>query len=144
MKAAMKPIGQSNLSSQRRVLRALMAAGLLIGLLILFLVPPADLPFPECAFHAITGHSCLTCGMTRSLHAISHGELSVSIRRHLFGPAVFIGMLLCFAILTVESISGKRSEICPSRRTKKRIFALFAIVWIVYWGVRIVSECSAT
>jgi hypothetical protein len=46
MKAAMKLIGQTNLSSQRRILSALMAAGLLLGLLILFLVPPANLPFP--------------------------------------------------------------------------------------------------
>jgi hypothetical protein len=52
-------------------------------------------------------------------------------------------MLLCFAIFTVEAIGGKRSEICFSRRTKNRIFAMFAIVWIVYWGVRIISECAA-
>jgi hypothetical protein len=143
MKTAMKPIVQTNLSSQRRVLSALMAAGLFLGLLIFFLVPPADLPFPVCTFHAITGHSCMACGMTRSLHAISHGELSISVRRHLFGPAVFIGMLLCFAIFTVEAIGGKRSEICLSRRTKSRTFVIFAIVWIVYWGVRIIAECVA-
>lgn len=33
-------------------------------------------PFPPCLFHALTGHYCIGCGMTRALHALVHGDLA--------------------------------------------------------------------
>jgi hypothetical protein len=127
-------------SKQHRIIRALLAALLLLGFVILFFVPPANLPLPACAFRSITGHSCLTCGMTRSLHAISHGEWAVSIRYHLFGPAVLIGMLLCFIIFAAEAIRGKRSAIPIGRKAKVQAFCVFAFIWVVYWGARLAGE----
>ena len=136
----MKVIWQTNLAPQFRIIRTLLAGGLLLGLLILFVVQPADLPFPTCAFSSITGHSCLTCGMTRSLHAISHGDLPASLRYHLLGPAAFIAMLLYCMIFSIEAISGKRLSLHVSGRMKKQIAMLVAIVWVVYWGARLITE----
>ncbi len=140
----MELIRPANFSSQRRAFSAIMAGGLLLGFLILFFVPPSDLPFPNCTFHSITGHSCLTCGLTRSLHAVSHGEFAESVGYHLLGPALFSLMLLYFAIFTFEAIGGRKFEVCAEKKTKIRIFAMFAIVWIVYCGGRIILECAAT
>jgi hypothetical protein len=138
--AAMKRMREVNLSNKHRVIRALLAAALLLGFMIFFFIPPAKLPFAACAFHSITGHSCLTCGMTRSLHAIAHGEWAASIRYHLFGPAVLIGMFLCFGIFTAEAVHGKRSAIPIGRKAKVQAFCVFALFWIVYWGARLAGE----
>ena len=117
-----------------------MSGGLLLGLLVLFFVPPANLPVPGCAFHSITGHSCLTCGMTRSLHAIMHGNLASSVRYHLFGPAVFLGLLLCLAVFATEAFSGRTVVICAGKKVRNRIIGVFAVLWFVYWGARLTLE----
>jgi len=86
----------------------------------------------------------MTCGMTRSLHAMAHGEWSASIRYHLFGPAVFLGMLLYFIIFIAEAISGKRSAMSMliDRKIKAQVLFVIALVWIVYWGTRLAAEFS--
>jgi hypothetical protein len=136
----MKQNRQTNLSSKRRIFRAFLGGGAFLGLLILFIVPPAHLPLPACAFHSITGHSCLTCGMTRSLHAMTHGDLAASLQFHLFGPIVFFGALLFVLFFAAEAIRGKQFSLQLSGRMKKHAAMLFAIVWLVYWGARLVTE----
>ena len=136
----MKQLWQTSLSSNHRIARAILGAVVFLGLLILFIVPPANLPLPACAFHSITGHSCMTCGMTRSLHAITHGDLAASLQYHLFGPVLFFGALLFVLLFAVEAISGKQMSLQMSGRAKKHAAMLFAIVWLVYWGARLFTE----
>jgi hypothetical protein len=139
----MKMICQADMRVEHRIAKAFMSGGLFIGLLILFLVPPANLPLPACAFHSITGHSCLTCGMTRSLHVILHGDLAASIRYHLFGPAVFLGILLCLMMFSAEAISGRRYVLWAGGKVWSRVAGMAAILWFVYWGVRLAAEFAA-
>ena len=133
----MREIG---ISKQDRIIRAILAALLLLGFVILYFVPPANLPLPACTFHSITGHSCLTCGMTRSLHAIAHGEWAASIHHHVFGPPVLLGMLLLFILFTAEAISGKRPMMHVGRKIKLQLSCMVALAWIVYWGARLAGE----
>lgn len=132
-----RPVGHG------RALKALMAGGMIVGMALLFLVPPEDLPFTTCGFHALTGYSCPTCGMTRSLHAIAHGEITASFQYHLMGPLVFLLMLLLVAWLAFESVSGKRLNLHAGSRERKRVFMWAAIVWLVYWGGRLMTEFMA-
>jgi hypothetical protein len=143
-KGPMNWIGPDNLPYQRRILSATIAIGLLFCLLILCIAPPATLPLPKCMFQTITGHGCLTCGMTRSFHAILHGKLGESLRFHLFGPLLFLSSLLFIAVFAFESISGKRVVLGIQKKTKIRFFAMAAIIWFMYWGVRIISEYAST
>jgi len=136
----MQALRGSNISQENRLIKSFMAAGMLVGFLILFYVQPADLPVPACAFHSVTGHSCMTCGLTRSLHAISHGEFAAALRWHLFGPAVFIAMLLCFAAFTAEAVHGKAFAVPAADRTRKRILCTLAISWFIYWCTRLITE----
>ena len=136
----MNMICQTDMWVEHRIAKAFLSGGLFFGLLILFLVPPANLPLPACAFHSITGHSCLTCGMTRSLHAILHGDLAASIRYHLFGPVVFLGMLLCLVSFAAEAISGRRYAPWPGGKIWSWAAAMLVILWFVYWGVRLAAE----
>ena len=32
--------------------------------------------FPQCLFRAFTGWHCISCGLTRALHALAHGEVA--------------------------------------------------------------------
>jgi hypothetical protein len=138
----MRTICGANIATEQRVTKAVLAGGIFFGLLILFVVPPTDLPVPACAFHAITGHSCLTCGMTRSLHAVLRGELAAAIRYHLFGPVVFLGMLLCLVIFSSEAVRGRKLVICAGAKIRNRTLGMFAVAWLVYWGIRLVAECT--
>jgi hypothetical protein len=47
------------------------------------------LPWPQCAFHAITGHPCATCGMTRSAIQFFHGHFFAALR---WNPLVFTAL----------------------------------------------------
>jgi hypothetical protein len=139
----MKLICQTNIPAERRITKAVVAGGLLSGLLVLFIVPPANLPAPACAFHSITGHSCLTCGMTRSLHAILHGNMAASVRYHPFGPAVFLCLGLSLGVFIVEAVSGRRLALSVDGKLRNRFIGIFAVLWFVYWCVRLVAEFVA-
>lgn len=136
----MSSVFRTQMTFEHRIAKALMAGGLLFSLMICIMGLPADLPLPGCTFRSLTGHSCMTCGMTRSLHAISHGELAAALRYHLFGPVVFIGMLLYLVICTAEAISGKQSTPGIGAKTTKRAVTIFALVWLVYWIARLFLE----
>jgi hypothetical protein len=139
----MKMICQTDMLVEHRIAKAFISGGLFVGLLILFLVPPANLPLPACVFHSITGHSCLTCGMTRSLHAIMRGDFAASIRYHLFGPVVFLGMLLCLMHFAAETIRGRRHALWDGGKIWSRVAGMVAILWFVYWGARLAAEFAA-
>jgi hypothetical protein len=128
------------ISNQRRFIGGVLAGGLLLALTMLFAVNPSRLPIPECAFHSYTGHSCLTCGLTRSIHAVEHGELTVSMHYHLFGPAVFIGMILCVVLFGLEAVWGRSVAIQANRGIRYWTIAAFAAGWLLYWGIRLACE----
>jgi uncharacterized protein DUF2752 len=47
------------------------------------------LPWPRCTFHSLTGHPCLTCGMTRSAMRFFHGDFVGALR---WNPLVFVAL----------------------------------------------------
>lgn len=132
-------IRHPDVSLEHRILKGILAGGLFLGLAVIFFVPPQNIPF-ACLFHSITGHSCVTCGMTRSLHAMVHGDWLASFRFHLFGPAVFLGMLLVFLVFAADAIQGKHSKITMDRKFRRYALGMTIIVLLVYWGSRLASE----
>jgi hypothetical protein len=128
------------LSRGDRTIRAFAGAGLLLGLWALFSLAPENIPLLSCAFRDLTGHSCPTCGLTHSLHAMSHGELLASLHYHLMGPLVFAGMLVASLLWSVEAATGKRIRLTTNTRGARIVIASFALVWIIYWGTRLISE----
>jgi len=49
----------------------------------------AGLPLPRCAFHALTGCPCPTCGATRCVLALMHGHVSQALG---WNPLIFTGL----------------------------------------------------
>jgi len=48
-----------------------------VGVWVLLKFDPnqAGSPFPGCFFYAFTGWNCVSCGLTRALHALVHGDV---------------------------------------------------------------------
>jgi hypothetical protein len=130
----------TRVSVEYRLLVMAMAGILCLGFWLVSLVPPPALPLPECVFHALTGHSCLTCGMTRSLHAIAHGDWRASIHYHMFGPVLFVGIILGFLGFGAEAICGKKIIPQIRRRPWQKVLLLMAAAWVLYWLARLVTE----
>ena len=113
-------------------------------MLLLFLVFPFLTDHGDtglvCRFHQMTGLSCPTCGMSRSLYELVHFHLPASFRMHLMGPVVYLTALLLFLKVTAEVITGRKID--PGLRPVliRHILFFTAVVWIIYWLVRMAVE----
>ena len=64
---------------------------LLVSALAIFAWMSFGLPTPLCPLHAVTGIPCPTCGLTRGLGCLLHGNLMGAV---LFNPLLMV-LLLC-------------------------------------------------
>ena len=48
--------------------------------------PPDDPAWTICLFKRLTHHDCATCGMTRALSRLAHGDLRGAFARHPLAP----------------------------------------------------------
>jgi hypothetical protein len=128
------------LSRQERLWRAAGGAVLAVSLAAAFVWTPERFPLPSCLFRELTGVSCLTCGLTRSVHAMSHGEPLAALRFHLMGPLLFAAAIVTGGIWAVEALRGSRVRF--RRNVGRTTVALLGVVWAGYWVARLVSELS--
>jgi hypothetical protein len=66
----------------------------------------SGLPLPRCAFRAVTGCPCPTCGATRCLLALLHGRITEAAE---WNPLVFagiVGMLVLGLYYAVTLVAG--------------------------------------
>ena len=120
-------------------------AVLLFGFLLFpFLADSGNTGILSCHFHQLTGLSCPTCGMSRSLFELTHLHILEAFKMHMFGPVVYVLAILMFLKLSIEIISGTSIIIGLSSRTLKRTFLSIGILWIVYWLVRMLFEIIHT
>ena len=136
MRTSLTWLCSADLSVEQRGVRALLSAVLFACLALVCLVPPERMPLPECLFQSLTGHSCMTCGLTRSLHAMAHGQMAAALGRHLFGPAVFLGMIAYCAAFLFEAVTGRKAV----PRVNGRLLVSIAILWLFYWAARLAAE----
>ncbi len=62
-----------------RLAGAAMLAG---GLALAAWTPPESAAWTTCLFRRLTGVECASCGMTRALSLLAHGDLAGSLARH--------------------------------------------------------------
>lgn len=128
------------LSREARVVRACLASALAVALGWILVLGPRGLPLPDCLFHELTGVSCLTCGLTRSLQAASHGHLQAAFQFHLLGPFVLAGLLLLAPAYVGEASIGKRLLWFRSAGRQRYVFLGVVTIWIVYGLGRVIVE----
>lgn len=77
----------------------------------------AGLPLPPCHFKALTGIPCVTCGATRCVASLGHGDVAAAIR---YNPAVFLasavaGVYWLYAT-AVSAFKLPRLRVSPASR----------------------------
>jgi hypothetical protein len=130
----------SKVSIIDRRIRIFLAAVFLGLILFPFIISPAPAGIITCKFHQITGHSCPTCGMTRSLVALTHLHLKEAFLYHLFGPLVYVIFLVSFIALLTEIITRRKIRLGIKPLTIRITVGIFFSLWIIFWILRLVGE----
>lgn len=96
------------------------------------------LPFWVCPVRHWTGIPCPSCGMTRSFVAIARGDWSQALAQHLFGPLLFIVLLMTTIHLTLELLTGRRVLTFYDKvLRRKKLQWLFLIMLLIYHALRL-------
>ena len=94
------------------------------------------LPVPSCAFHAITGLPCPTCGATRCLLALFHGNVGMAMH---FNPlaCMTLAAIAAFDLYAVAawSLRGSRLRLTRARFLRPlvlrcAVIAAIAMNWV--------------
>ena len=134
------PSSASVLPRDARLFRAGVGLTLAAAMGSILLLPRAEALLPTCLFRELTGVDCLTCGITRSLEAASHGEILASMQFHLLGPFVLAGIVMSCIAFVAEACTGKRIVPVTPSRWWGRAVGGSAAVWIVYGVIRALVE----
>ncbi len=97
------------------------------GSAVVYMADPASVWLPKCPFHAITGLDCPTCGSTRALHAMLHGDIARGLA---FNPMAPVLWSLALAIVAVCLRSPRRSS-----STLVRVLVAAYILIYLGWGI---------
>ena len=131
------------LSARTRVARGLLGVATALALATAFVLARGEISLSSCLFHDLTGYSCFTCGLTRSLHALSNGYLMASLRLHLLGPFLFAGMVLTSILWLSQALTGRTVQLMTHSRISGSLVFTLAVLWVIYGVVRMVTELLA-
>ncbi len=119
---------------------ALIYGGLAILLLVAARILPVTQLAPDCAFKAMTGMPCPTCGSTRAVILFSQGHLLSAFRMNPATSAVFVAALvafLCRIVALVFDLPGMRIGLSDREKNLVRVSAMLAL--LLNWGYLITS-----
>jgi hypothetical protein len=90
------------------------------------------LPWPHCVFLAVTGHPCLTCGMTRASIRFFHGDFIGALR---WNPLIFAALCglsifnaYAFAVLLTGAPRLRLIQFSSSEKTFLRALAIVLLL----------------
>ncbi len=135
-------IGSKTLTKNQVAQRWYGVAAIFILLTLLFFWNPVQFSLTNCRFHEITGISCPTCGLSRSLHAVAHFQFWDAIQFHLMGPIIFLIIMVLFIKLLVEAVSGERYQKISLSDKSKPLLIIFFSTWFVFALIRFLWELS--
>ena len=101
------------------------------------------LPTPICAFHALTGHPCITCGATRSAIAFCHGNLPASWKWNPLAFASYCALsgFNAYAIFAVV-MGGPRLRVAFLSQSEKRRVRMIAIAALALNWIYLLAHSS--
>lgn len=73
-----------------------------------------QLGLPPCAFNAVTGKLCPSCGLTTSFAAMTHMDISTAARAHALGPVLF-GLMALLAVYFLSKFLFAYRVVLPYR-----------------------------
>ena len=101
----------------------------------------SGLPWPHCAFHELTGHPCLTCGMTRSAIRFFHGDFLGALT---WNPLIFVGLcaVTIFDVyaVTVLVMRVPRIRLLQFSASEKKFVRVLAIALLLANWIYLLSR----
>ncbi len=82
----MKNNNPSGICRRDRLLGIALLGGMGLALLVVFLRNPSVEPIGFCFFRAVTGLYCPSCGTTRAMHLLLHGQVVPALRMNMLVP----------------------------------------------------------
>ena len=110
------------------------------GMFVAFAFWGTDLVWAPCLFHRITGSSCLTCGMSRSLAAMMEGSILKALTTHPMAPLLFVAASLVLANQGYAWIFRRKVVIRMHLRERRWILISIAALAAVFWIIRFILE----
>jgi hypothetical protein len=92
-----------------------------------------------CPFRFVTGLPCPGCGLTRSFCAMSSGQFLAAFGDHLFGPVVYLGIVVSLPLMIYQIITNRRIEWFHRLVYSRQLAKVMAVSLISYHFIRIVS-----
>jgi hypothetical protein len=104
----------------------------------------AGLPTPVCPLHTLSGLPCPTCGMTRGLRCLLHGNVEAAFLFNPLGLVIILGitiyLLYCVVVISVRIPRLRWEKLSQSNALGIRIGVVMLIV--LNWIYLIVRERS--
>jgi uncharacterized protein DUF2752 len=91
------------------------------------------LPGSVCVFRELTHMGCPTCGLTRSLTRLAHGDLAGSLAVHPWGLVLVVQAIVAWAVWGLW-LGGRLRE--RPDRLLPRAFLVHALALVALWAVR--------
>lgn len=113
-----------------RIVLLFLALLAVAGSAVVYMVEPSEAAWlPKCPFHLLTGLECPSCGSTRALHFILHGDIAQGLA---FNPMAPVLWLLAAAIV-VLAVGFPRQRVSAMMRV---LVGAYIVVYILWWIVR--------
>ena len=136
----MIPFESHQLSSAQKHNRYIFIAGILLILLFTIFWNPEQANLLPCYFHEITGHSCPSCGLTRSFHAIAQLNFQQALEFHPMGIIIYLVLLMFLLKFILEIILRKEIRVSLNAWVKKFALAGVLFVWMGWWIIKLFNE----
>lgn len=136
----MIPIESHPLSSAQQLNRYFFIAGIVLIFLFTHFWNPEKVNLMPCYFHEITGHSCPSCGITRSFHAIAQINFRQAIELHPMGIIIYLVLLMFLLKFIFEIILRKEIRVSLKAWVKKFALAGVLFVWMGWWIIKLFNE----
>ncbi len=133
--------GRCGARDYRKAVRRHLPWALLLGgvLLAVALLPPSGLPVQTCLALRLTGYPCPTCGWTRGLIGLAHGDWAAVWRDCPIAFLLYGATALAFAVHGAGLLCGV--PLAPGRRLSRRArlagAAFFGLLVLANWIYRL-------
>jgi len=93
------------------------------------------LPMPQCTFRSLTGFPCVTCGATRSVNALLHGDVLAAWR---LNPLVLLGLATvavfdAYALVVLLARARRLRVAFTARPLRRAAVAIGCAVVLLNW-----------
>jgi hypothetical protein len=123
----------------RRTLAYFSAATVAMLLASVIYAPYASTGPVMCPFRIMTGLPCPGCGLTRSFCHISSGHLMAAFADHLFGPIVYLGIVISLPVMIYQLITNRRIDWFHRLVYSRQLAKVMAVSLISYHFLRILQ-----